>query len=414
MSEKIIGATVGTSMRPQALVEQTGLGDQVEQNMQELAQVKSDLDQKQPKGNYALKSEIPTDYAKENHSHSQYLTEVPSGYAKTSEIPTKTSQLTNDSGFITSIPSEYVTDAELKDALNEKQPKGDYALKSEIPTKTSGLTNDSGFLTSVPSEYVTETELNAKGYLTQHQDLSGYAKKTDIPAVPVKSVNGMTGDVVIDAITEADKAQIVADVLDSIVIQYPDAHVIYGDIDANNVITLYGALAEETYTVKYEKEDGTLIDIGNLSLVEEVEIVNQIPISQNANGSLFVGTNGEKGYKTGFRLSSSSGAESSQTGSEVTGFIPVKLNDDVYVKNIVDDGSRNICIYDSTHTKIAASTVKNAFPSVDLLDGSVQTFKVIGGNFASTADVMTNAAFMRFSATEITDNSIITVNQPIE
>ena len=44
-----------------------------------------------------------------------------------------------------------------------------------IPTKTSDLTNDSGFITSIPSEYVTDTELNSKGYLTEHQDLSGYA-----------------------------------------------------------------------------------------------------------------------------------------------------------------------------------------------------------------------------------------------
>lgn len=35
-----------------------------------------------------------------------------------------------------------------------------YALKTDIPTKTSDLTNDSGFLTNIPSEYVTETELN--------------------------------------------------------------------------------------------------------------------------------------------------------------------------------------------------------------------------------------------------------------
>ena len=43
------------------------------------------------------------------------------------------------------------------------------------------------YLTSIPSEYVTDSELNAKGYLTQHQDLSAYAKKTDIPSVPTKT-----------------------------------------------------------------------------------------------------------------------------------------------------------------------------------------------------------------------------------
>ena len=38
------------------------------------------------------------------------------------------------------------------------------ANKSDIPTKTSQLTNDSNFISSIPSEYVTETELESKGY----------------------------------------------------------------------------------------------------------------------------------------------------------------------------------------------------------------------------------------------------------
>lgn len=50
---------------------------------------------------------------------------------KTTVIPTKTSELTNDSGFITSIPEEYVTNTEM---TAYAQPKGDYALKTDIPT----------------------------------------------------------------------------------------------------------------------------------------------------------------------------------------------------------------------------------------------------------------------------------------
>ena len=58
-----------------------------------------------------------------------------------------------------------------------------HALKSEIPTKVSQLQNDSKFITrdEVPeqdlSEYITENELLAKGYLTEHQDISGKADK---------------------------------------------------------------------------------------------------------------------------------------------------------------------------------------------------------------------------------------------
>ena len=39
----------------------------------------------------------------------------------------------------------------------------------KVPTKVSELTNDSNFLTSIPAEYVTETELNAKNYQNADQ-----------------------------------------------------------------------------------------------------------------------------------------------------------------------------------------------------------------------------------------------------
>jgi hypothetical protein len=59
----------------------------------------------------------------------------------------------------------------------------------DVPTKVSDLVNDSGYiteteltgkgyLTSVPNEYITETELTGKGYLTSHQDISGKADKS--------------------------------------------------------------------------------------------------------------------------------------------------------------------------------------------------------------------------------------------
>ena len=61
------------------------------------------------------------------------------------------------------------------------------------PTRLSYFTNDSGFITGVPDEYVTETELNAKGYLTEHQDISGLALKSELHSHNNKAV--------IDAIT---------------------------------------------------------------------------------------------------------------------------------------------------------------------------------------------------------------------
>lgn len=72
-------------------------------------------------------------------------------YAKKSSIPTKVSQLQNDSGYI------------------DNTALSSYAKKTDLPTKTSDLTNDSNFLTSVPPEYITETELTGKGYQNSSQ-----------------------------------------------------------------------------------------------------------------------------------------------------------------------------------------------------------------------------------------------------
>ena len=80
----------------------------------------------------------------------------------------------------------FVTDKIAEAQLNsgENIDLTDYALKTDIPTNTSQLTNDSGYLTAIPDEYVTDTELNNKGYLTEHQSLENYALKTEIPEIP--------------------------------------------------------------------------------------------------------------------------------------------------------------------------------------------------------------------------------------
>lgn len=59
--------------------------------------------------------------------------------ANKSELPTKTSDLINDSDFTT---KNYVQ--------NYAQPIGNYALKGDIPTD---------YLTEIPEGYITESEL---------------------------------------------------------------------------------------------------------------------------------------------------------------------------------------------------------------------------------------------------------------
>jgi hypothetical protein len=75
--------------------------------------------------------------------------------------------------------------------INEK------ADTSAIPTKVSQLTNDANFITSYTEtdpvwtsekdNYYTKTEIDNKGYLTAHQSLDAYAKKTEIPNISTKA-----------------------------------------------------------------------------------------------------------------------------------------------------------------------------------------------------------------------------------
>lgn len=95
------------------------------------------------------------------------------------------------SEYLTSVPEEYITESELdaKGYLTEHQDLSSYATKVELDGKSDKKHTHSEYLTSVPAEYITESELDAKGYLTEHQDLSSYAKSKDLI-----SVSDMIGD----------------------------------------------------------------------------------------------------------------------------------------------------------------------------------------------------------------------------
>lgn len=127
----------------------------------------------------------------------------------------------------------YATEEYVRNKIAEAELGGEevdlsgYAQKSEIPTKVSQLQNDKGYLTEHQSlsGYATEQFVKdgyqPKGnYLTEHQSLAGYAKtsdiptkpedigaqpagnyalKSEIPSVPVQSVNGKTGAVSLSA-----------------------------------------------------------------------------------------------------------------------------------------------------------------------------------------------------------------------
>ena len=117
-------------------------------------------------------------------------------------IPTATSDLTNDSGFITNadIPTDisaftndagYITSSDVS-AAGLSGDYDDLINKPTIPTLTSQLTNDSGFITS--SDIPTDISAfnNDSGYLTS-ADVAGvalsgsYNDLTDTPTIPTNT-----------------------------------------------------------------------------------------------------------------------------------------------------------------------------------------------------------------------------------
>ena len=118
-----------------------------------------------------------------------------SNYYTKTEVDEKVSNVNVDlTGYAT---ETYVQ--EQIDAIPEPD-LSDYALKTDIPKKVSDLTNDARYITSIPDEYVTEAELDAKGYLTEHQSLAEYALKTEIP-----SIEGLATEIYVDnAVAKVD------------------------------------------------------------------------------------------------------------------------------------------------------------------------------------------------------------------
>ena len=131
--------------------------------------------------NYYTKSEVDAKIPK------NYLTSIPSEYVTELELSstlTGYSKTNHTHNYLTSIPSEYITESELsaKGYLTQHQSLNNYYTKGEVDTKlrgysTSGHTHSqyltehqslSGYakLTDIPTDYVTESKLNSKGYLT--------------------------------------------------------------------------------------------------------------------------------------------------------------------------------------------------------------------------------------------------------
>ena len=151
---------------------------------------------------------------------------------------------------------------------------------------------------------------------------------------------------------------------------------------------------------------------------------NWVPLSTTNDGKTVY--NGGLGYREGYRLSSS-GAEKSQSGSVVTGFIPTKRGEVIRMAGAtwgttVSDGYCYIQYYDANFSLVYtvnrymnsdSSGVSNAGTGVDKAKSSILT----DGNGVTTFNIVFTTskeyAYIRISATGKGAAMIVTINEEI-
>lgn len=226
----------------------------------------------------------------------------------------------------------------------------------------------------------------------------------------------------IDYWTEADQEAIVQQVITAL------GTPVFGRVEEGNKITLsIEHLADGTYYLGYENKDGNWVKLCeyNHSSAEEPAYTNVLPLAIDSDNTPY---NGGQGWKTGYRLNSSS-VEKAEDGMEVTGFIPVKQGDIVRFANIewpVNSGvSANkcyVCLYGSLFDAATTNSSDGCF--IREIDGRLvdQVSMDSNGNMTEfTIDAVVfpnvkyweNVIYMRVSAYDINSNSIITINEEI-
>ena len=179
---------------------------------------------------------------------------------------------------------------EAKGYLTTHQDISNLATKAEIPTKTSQLTNDSGFLTQHQSlaGFATEEWVGKQGYLTEHQDLSAYAKSADLATVATSgSYNDLKDTPTIPSTTGLATTEEVASAV-STHNAATDAHSDIRTLIAD-LTTKLNTLADSDDTtldqlsevVSYIKNNRNLIDGITTSKVNVADIVDNLTTSES-------------------------------------------------------------------------------------------------------------------------------------
>ena len=165
----------------------------------------------------------------------------------------------------------------------------------------------------------------------------------------------------------------------------------------------------------YDNDKLTIVRIGRGNSLEialstgSSEEIPEEPITPPPAEPTYTNVLDTAGWEVG-RLNSSGQHKTDRTDREITGFIYAPTGSTVYFKNITDKNSdygRTVSHYleDKTFQTGSSYIMEDTFTSVTLYDdGSIKSYKV----------QRANVVWLRFCFVDINENSIITVNEPIE
>jgi hypothetical protein len=228
---------------------------------------------------------------------------------------------------------------------------------------------------------------------------------------PVKGVDYYTVD---------ERNKLIVDILDTL-----EQSSIFGYVDENNNIIIAGSLSDGTYTVKYEMDNGTTVDIGELALTEKAPVTPEEPNTSTYTNLAEPNTDNTTDFTiwcNNARIGSD-GVAAARDGYTSTNFVEVSPGDVVRFKNFKVE---RLCFYNTDKNPtsegiqrpgrhIVNSYIQDASADIDLVADTEGEPTEMTFTINPTAQAVSSVAYLRLSGhlTGTADDVIITKNEEI-
>lgn len=300
------------------------------------------------------------------------------------------------------------------------------ATKNEVPTKTSQLNNDSGFITgytetdpTVPAWAKASTKpsyTKSEVGLGNIDNVKQYSVNNP-PPYPVTSVNGKTGEV---ALVPSDIGAEPFGLATSIVSAHNIDSVAHEDI-RTQINNLFLEIADkEQLKPEFVNSIEDCTDASKLYVLPDGYIYAYMGHSNEGVSYSNLADPTSEDWAIDSRINSSGNVVSGSTGNYVTNYIPCKMDDVIRIKGLnaralsgSNNTSANVLILDAAKTKLRYSALGSETGGHVTVDGDIIT--VVAGHYNSAN--YTNTAYMRFCGCLLDgytlDDVVITVNEEI-